>query len=125
MVKKLITSLVLTSLVSCLVGLIFVSKFWIIFALAFVVQVLFFYFFNTVYENKLAEKAALIKNEQVKELTKCVINVECPCKKHVEEVLYRFDRPILFTCPKCKGVVKVVADVKAILTTTPVNELRN
>ena len=61
MLNKALFSFGITALVSTLCGLIFISKFWYVFALAFVLQVLFFYFLNTAYENSLIEKAQKIK----------------------------------------------------------------
>jgi len=67
---QIFKSLLITSLVSTLVGLVYIDKFFILFSLAFVLQVLFFYFFNSVYQNKLFAKAQELKLEEFKQLKK-------------------------------------------------------
>ena len=63
--RKLLTSITLTLLVSGLFGIIF--KDWLVFILATILQVLFFYFFNTVYENFLIKKTLEV-NAEIKKL---------------------------------------------------------
>ena len=66
--KKVLLSLTLTLLVSGLFGIIF--KDWFVFGLVTILQILFFYFFNTVYENYLTKKVveanAIIELEKLK-----------------------------------------------------------
>lgn len=121
MLNKVIISIGITSLVSTLAGLLFISKFWIIFSLIFILQILFFYFFNSIYENKLIEKAQKLKLEEFKELNKNVVIVECPCdQKSKQEVDLRYDRDVIYKCKKCDKNIKAISDVKTLLTTDPI-----
>ena len=70
MLGKIIISILITTLVSILAGLIVPGNFWTVFVFAFVLQVLFFYFFNSIYENRLIEKAQQIRLEELKEINK-------------------------------------------------------
>jgi ABC-type multidrug transport system fused ATPase/permease subunit len=121
MVSKILFSLVITSLVSTLAGLIYVSQFWIIFGLAFILQVLFFYFLNSIYENKLIEKAQKLKLEEYKELTKHIILIECPCAdKAKQDVEVRFDKELIYKCNKCDKNIRALPDIKTVLQTDPI-----
>ena len=121
MLIKILFSFLITSLVGVLIGLIFVSKFWYVFSLAVILQVLFFYFLNTVYENRLIEKAQRLKLEEFKEASKQVALVECPCQeKSKQEVEMRFDQDIIYQCNKCGKSCKAAVDVKTLLVTEPI-----
>lgn len=121
MLSRILFSLILTSLVSTLAGLLFASHFWNVFFLVFILQVLFFYFFNSVYENKLIEKAQQLKLEEFKEQNKQIVLVECPCdEKTQQEVSMRFDRDVIYQCGKCKKNIKAMTSVKTIQTTEPI-----
>ncbi len=63
--KKILSSLLLTILVGSLFGLLFKSL--IVFGIAIVLQILFFYFFNTVYENYLLQQVVNANIEFEKE----------------------------------------------------------
>ena len=121
MLNKALFSFGITALVSTLCGLIFISKFWYVFALAFVLQVLFFYFLNTAYENSLIEKAQKIKLQQFIEENKQVAMVQCPCdQKNMQDVEMRFDQDIIYTCNQCGKNVKAGVDIKTVLVTEPI-----
>lgn len=121
MLSKITISLAITSLISVLAGLLFVSHFWNIFFLVFILQVLFFYFFNSIYENKLIEKAQQLKLEEYKELNKQVVMVECPCdEKTKQEVTMRFDKDVIYQCAKCQKNIKALTNIKTIQTTEPI-----
>ena len=121
MLNRVLFSLGLTTLVSVLVALIFISKFWYVFALAFVLQVLFFYFLNTAYENSLIEKAQKIKLQQFIEENRQVAMVQCPCdQKNMQDVEMRFDQDIIYTCNQCGKNVKAGVDIKTVLVTEPI-----
>ena len=122
MLNKALFSFGITALVSTLCGLIFISKFWYVFALAFVLQVLFFYFLNTAYENSLIEKAQKIKLQQFIEENRQVAMVQCPCdQKNMQDVEMRFDQDIIYTCNQCGKNVKAGVDIKTVLVTEPIN----
>lgn len=121
MMGKILLSLGITTLVSILFGLLFVSNFWIIFTLAFILQLLFFYFFNSIYENKLIEKAQQLKLEEFKELNKHIVTLECPCdEKTRQDVSMRFDRDLIYECGKCKKSIKANINVRTVQTTEPI-----
>ena len=121
MLNKALCSFGITALVSTLCGLIFISKFWYVFALAFVLQVLFFYFLNTAYENSLIEKAQKIKLQQFIEENRQVAMVQCPCdQKNMQDVEMRFDQDIIYTCNQCGKNVKAGVDIKTVLVTEPI-----
>lgn len=121
MLSKILISFGITALVSVLAGLIFVNNFWLVFAFTFILQILFFYFFNSVYENKLIEKAQKLKLEEFKELNKHVVTIECPCdEKTKQDVEMRFDNDVIYQCNKCKKNIKALVNVKTIQTTEPI-----
>jgi hypothetical protein len=116
--KKLLTSLTLTLLVSGLFGIIF--KDWLVFGLATILQILFFYFFNTVYENyltkKVIEASALVEREKLKNTVK----VLCPCaENNPQEVLLSFNEDTIFKCQKCNKDVRASTNIGTTLVTTP------
>jgi hypothetical protein len=121
MLSKVIISLAITTLVSILAGLLVISKFWIVFSLVFILQVLFFYFFNTIYENRLIAKAQQLKIQQFREENKNVVTLQCPCAEKIkQDVDIRFDKDIVYECASCKKNIKAIPDVKTILTTEPI-----
>jgi hypothetical protein len=121
MLGKIIISILITTLVSILAGLIVPGNFWIVFVFAFVLQVLFFYFFNSIYENRLIEKAQQIRLEELKEINKQIVTVQCPCDEKVrQDIQMRFDRDVIYQCNKCKKNIKAISDVKTLLTTEPI-----
>ena len=96
MISKVLISLLITSLVSTLAGLIIPANFWVVFAFAFVIQILFFYFFNSIYENKLIEKAQILKLAELKETSKQIVMVQCPCDEKVrQDIEMRFDMDVI------------------------------
>jgi len=121
MLKKLLFSFGITTLVSVLFGLIFISKFWYVFALAYILQILFFAGLNTVYENKLIEKAQNLKLQEYIAQSKQVATVQCPCtEKNMQQTEMRFDQDVIYTCNKCGKSVRADVDVKTVLITEPI-----
>lgn len=121
MFKRLFVSLGLTSLISGIFALIFISHWVLVFILAFIIQLVAFYFINTTIENILIEKAEKIKLEQFIEANKQVIIIECPCgEKNKQEVVMRFDKDVIYQCGKCDKNVKAMLNVKPVLTTEPI-----
>lgn len=118
---QIFKSLLITSLVSTLVGLVYIDKFFILFSLAFVLQVLFFYFFNSVYQNKLFAKAKELKLEEFKQLTKNIVKIQCPCaQKMRQEVELDYNKDIVYECAKCNKKIKASTDVSTVLVTEPI-----
>ena len=121
MIQKVLFSLLITLVVSGLLAFLFISHWIVIFFLTFTIQILAFYIGNTIYENKLIEKAEKIRTEQIKEVTKLVATVECPCGEHFrQDTVIRFDEEITYNCDKCDKVIKLNIDIKPILTTQPI-----
>ena len=118
--KKVFLSLSLTFLVSGLFGIIF--KDWFVFGLATILQILFFYFFNTVYENYLTKKVieanAIVETEKLKNTVK----VLCPCgENNPQDVLLSFNKDTVYKCVKCNKDVRATTNVGTSLITTPIN----
>jgi len=121
MLNKVLISFGITSLVSILFALIFATHFWYVFTLVFILQILFFYFLNTVYENTLIEKAQFIKLQQLKEENNQIATIQCPCgQKNMQDVEIRFDQPIVYNCNNCGKNVKAGVDIKTVLITEPI-----
>jgi hypothetical protein len=92
-----------------------------VFILAFIIQLVAFYFINTSIENSLIEKAEKIKLEQFVEANKQVAIIECPCgQKNKQEVIMRFDKDIIYQCSKCDKNIKAMINIKPVLTTEPI-----
>lgn len=121
MFKRLFVSIGLTSLISGIFALIFVSHWILVFILTFIIQLVAFYFINTSIENNLIEKAEKIKLEQFVEANKQVAIIECPCgEKNKQEVVMRFDKDVIYQCGKCDKNIKAIINVKPVVTTEPI-----
>ena len=114
--KKILVSLTLTLLVSGLFGIIF--KDWLVFGLATILQILFFYFFNTVYENFLIKRAVEINGEIEKEKYKNAITVTCPCGA-TQEVILSLTEDTIYRCKECKNEIRATTNIGTALITTP------
>jgi hypothetical protein len=119
--KKIITSLTLTLLVSGIFGILFED--WLVFGLATILQILFFYFFNTVYENYLTKKVIEANALVEKEKFKNIVKVACPCgENNQQEVLLSFNEDTIFKCSKCDKDIRASTNVGTTLVTTPLIE---
>jgi hypothetical protein len=117
--KKILTSLTLTLLVSGLFGILF--RDWSVFALATVLQVLFFYFFNTIYENYLAKKVIEANAIVEKEKFKNIVKVLCPCgENNPQDVLLSLNEDTVYQCDKCRKEVRATTNVGTALMTSPI-----
>lgn len=117
--KKLLTSIGVTLLVSSLFALLFKS--WYVFLLSTVMQFVFFYFFNSIYENYLIQKAAQINLQTLKEENKNKVKVLCPCgENNPQDVTLNFNEDTLYECSKCKKQVRATSNVGTSLVTLPV-----
>ena len=116
--RRVLISLTLTLLVSGLFGIIF--KDWFVFCLATILQVLFFYFFNTVYENYLTKKVveanAIVEVEKLKN----TLIVTCPCGAS-QEVLLSMTEDTIYRCNECKNEIRAAVNIGTALVTTPIN----
>jgi ribosomal protein L37AE/L43A len=116
--RKLFISLLLTFSVSSLFGIIF--KDWIVFILATILQYLFFYFFNSMYENWLKNKIMQNSLELEKVKSKNTVKLNCPTCDNVEEVEMTFNGAVVYKCGKCDAEIKAEPIVKNYLTTNPI-----
>ena len=118
--KKVLTSLTLTFLVSGLFGILF--RDWLVFGLVTILQILFFYFFNTVYENYLTKKVVEANAVVEVEKLKNTVKVLCPCgENHPQDVLLSFNEDTVYKCIKCNKDVRATTNVGTSLITTPIN----
>lgn len=115
--RKLLTSITLTLLVSGLFGIIF--KDWLVFILATILQVLFFYFFNTVYENFLIKKTLEV-NAEIKKLEfDNTIEVTCPCGAR-QNVILSIGEDTIYRCQECKNEIRAAVNIGTAMVTTPI-----
>ena len=121
MAKNILFSIGVTCVISTLFGLLFTSKFLIAFSLAFIIQLAFFYFFNTVYTNKVLLRAMELKNNELKTLSKSQATVICPCnERSAQSVDLSVSEDTIYKCEKCDKNVKAEINVKTVLTTDPI-----
>jgi hypothetical protein len=117
--KKVLVSLTLTLLVSGLFGIIFNN--WLVFILATILQILFFYFFNTVYENYLTKKVIEANSLVEIEKLKNTVKVLCPCgENQPQDVLLTLNEDTVYKCIKCNKDVRATTNVGTSLLTTPI-----
>jgi hypothetical protein len=117
--KKVLVSLTLTLLVSGLFGIIFNN--WLVFILATILQILFFYFFNTVYENYLTKKVIEANSLVEIEKLKNTVKVLCPCgENQPQDVLLTLNEDTVYKCVKCNKDVRATTNVGTSLLTTPI-----
>ena len=115
--RKLLTSITLTLLVSGLFGIIF--KDWLVFILATILQVLFFYFFNTVYENFLIKKTLEV-NAEIKKLEfDNTIEVTCPCGAR-QNVTLSIGEDTIYRCQECKNEIRAAVNIGTAMVKTPI-----
>ena len=114
--KKLLTSLTLTFLVSGLFGILF--RDWLVFGLVTILQILFFYFFNTIYENLLIKRAVEINAETEKAKFDNTVNVKCPCGSS-QNVILSLTEDTIYRCDECKNEIRATTSIGTALVTTP------
>ena len=115
--KRILASLTLTLLVSGLFGIIF--KDWFVFTLATIMQILFFYFFNTVYENYLTKKVIEATSSLEIEKLKNTVRVTCPCGSS-QEVLLTMTEDTIYRCDECKNEIRAAVNIGTSMVTTPI-----
>ena len=116
--KKVLLSLSLTLLVSGLFGIIF--RDWLVFGLATILQILFFYFFNTVYENFLIKRAVELNGEIEKGILKNTVQVTCPCGAK-QDVVLSMTEDTIYRCKDCKNEIRATTNIGTALVTTPIS----
>ena len=114
--KKLITSLTLTFLVSAIFGILF--RDWLVFGLITILQFLFFYFFNSIYENFLIKRAVEITAAAEKSKYDNTVNVNCPCGAN-QDVILSLTEDTIYRCDDCKNEIRATTNIGTALVTTP------
>ena len=121
MLSKFFVSISLTISVSTIIGLIFKNNFWLVFTLASLIQILGFLLFQQIYSNKLTRKFEEIRTVQIKESTRNLVEVNCPCdEEHKQVVDFRFDRKNVYKCEKCGKNFTAMVTLNTMLTTDPI-----
>lgn len=116
--RKVIISLSLTFLISGLFGLLFKS--YLVFGIVTILQILFFYFFNTIYENFLVQKIVNANLEFEKEKLKNTVEVPCPCSENnFQNVLISINEDTIYNCSKCKKEIRASTNIGTSLVTNP------
>lgn len=121
MYKKILLSLGVTILVSTLfaLSLTAVLGFWHAFMLAFVGQLVIFYFINDYMILAATNERERILNTRLAYFEQNVTTFECPCGKNIfEEAIYVNDENV-FTCGKCNQIIKANLTVTPIIVTQP------
>jgi hypothetical protein len=117
--KKIFISTLLTFLVSGLFGLIFNSL--LVFSVAIILQILFFFFFNSAYESYLIQKVVTANIEYEKEKLKKTVTIPCPCSENnMQDVFINVGEDVTYNCEKCKKDVRAVTNVGTSLVTAPI-----
>lgn len=121
MLSRFLLSVILTGAVSTILGLIFKDNFWYVFALASIVQIVGFLLFQQIYANRLLRNFEEIKTQQIKEGSRNLVDVSCPCDgQNKQTVDFRFDQKNIYKCTKCGKNFTAVASLRTILTTDPI-----
>jgi hypothetical protein len=114
--KKLITSLTLTFLVSGIFGILF--RDWLVFGLVTILQFLFFYFFNSIYENFLIKRAVELNALAEKAKYDNTVTVSCPCGS-TQDVVLSLTEDTIYRCNDCKNEIRATTNIGTALVTTP------
>lgn len=121
MLSRFLLSVILTGAVSTILGLIFKDNFWYVFVLASIVQIVGFLLFQQIYANRLLRNFEEIKTQQIKEGSRNLVDVSCPCDdQNKQTVDFRFDQKNIYKCTKCGKNFTAVASLRTILTTDPI-----
>ena len=122
--RKILVSFGLTGLVSTLFALLFKSI--VVFFIAFILQILFFYIFNTIYENFLIQKAVKMQIELEKNIKNNFTKVLCPCgENNPQDVKLSLNEDTIYNCSKCKKEVRATTNIGTTLITTPLYTNKN
>ena len=121
MLGKFFASVFLTISVSIIFGLLFKSNFWLVFILVSMIQIVGFLLFQQIYSNRLTRKFEEIRTEQIKESTRNLVEVNCPCDEEARQVVdFRFDRKNVYKCDKCGKNFTAVVTFNTMVTTDPI-----
>lgn len=121
--KRLFWSLFITALVSAAVGLsayFFKVTFWGTFIAAFLIQIIFFYFWTGYRDTKFAFHVEEIENQRIAELAKQAAVINCSGCRHQNIAFIRLDKENRFTCEACQKINSVYISIEAAQVTTPI-----
>lgn len=117
---RILISLVITIGVSYCVASFF-SNFWPVFILVILFQFITFYFYNTIYSNRLVLSLERERITAIKEANRNTVIASCPCDEQNRQTIdFRFDSENVNTCNKCGNKFKTTAAIKTVLVTDPI-----
>tara|TARA_R110001592_G_scaffold140614_1_gene361647 strand:- start:215 stop:598 length:384 start_codon:yes stop_codon:yes gene_type:complete len=121
MLSRFLISVSLTVCVSTILGLIVSDSFWYVFTLAAIIQIAGFLLFQQIYTNRLVHDFEEIKIQQIKESSRNLIEVSCPCdEENTQTVDFRFDRKNICKCTKCGKNFTIMSTLRTVMTTDPI-----
>ena len=114
----IIKSILITTVVSTIIALAFLSYFWQAFAISAALQVIIFYIINTIRDVSIQK----LENQRIAEYSKQGLLLKCPCYKQNEEFV-----PIVlnennnYSCEVCNKPVAVSIQTTTLAATVPVD----
>jgi len=128
-VDKIIKSLITTSVVSAafgLAGLLFHLSFFGVFIITTIVQFILFFIIGSFADYLGQLKLREIETQQLKEINKSFIDVECPCdKKIVESVQIKLGERNTYVCKDCGKLNAVYLNATSAATNVPIVKERD
>lgn len=124
MIKRIVFSLLVTLVVSSIVGFIFWPAYGFVrpAVFAFLIQIVIGWAVNSILEQRAAINLEKLANDRIADLAKQSLRLTCPCTKQVqEEVPLRFDKDNFYECSGCNKTVGVRMDVRTALITDMVD----
>ena len=121
-ILKVFFSLGLTFGISTLVALFFKNElFWLIWITVTILQFIGFSIYNNFVTNKMVKGLEQIKVEQIKESSRNLVQVTCPCDEQLKQTIdFRFDQKNVFNCEKCGKPVSCDINVTTVMVTEPI-----
>jgi len=123
-VDKIIKSLVTTAVVSAafgLTGLLFQLSFLGVFVITTIVQFILFFIIGSFADYLGQLKIREIETQQLKELNKSFIDVECPCdKKVIESVQVKLGERNTYVCRDCGKLNAIYLNATSAATNVPI-----
>ena len=117
---RILKSLGLTFLVSTIFALVLRDNFWSVFTITTLIQIILFYFFNTIYEGYIIQKAIKLNTELETEKSKNLITLACPSCNHKQTLEMNLTNFIIYKCDKCSVEIKAEPNVRNYITTDPI-----
>lgn len=123
MIKRLVLSILTTAVVSTAIafGLSTILGFWQTFSLAFILQVISFYYFNNRLITKQQVELEKILNDRYEILSKNLVQFACPCGQQTFEELIYINAENTFKCEKCDNNITVGVNLIPAIATIPMD----